>query len=129
MSNHSQIRKVFLIDGESPVFVSRVENANGTPVTSSDVVSFVVYVFDHADSDSSAYSTDPLDGSLGYLDALAYGYSNLLGDDGGYNFKYVIEYSEFHFRGAKTYRVEIVTQFGSELHKSLYDVIVSESYS
>lgn len=124
------IRIIEIEEGESPIFVSRVEQANGTPISLASITSFDVRVFrlTSATPDSAVYENVGLPGAAGFSDTLLYEYGNLLGDDGGYNFAYVIDNDLYAMSGGNRYRVQVTTYTTSFNNIDRWDVVVGEVF-
>jgi hypothetical protein len=130
MSTRLVSRKIQLQEGTPLVLVARVENAQtGVALTSADVTSFAVFVYlDTGTTPSTTvYSLGAIDKTTAWYDVLLYDAQNMLGDAGGYNFRYVISYEDFQFAGGNRYRVEIVSSLGTSFHVQIYDIDVVET--
>ena len=125
-------KHVQLWESEPLILVARIETAGGTPITTANVSSFSVTIFNVTSSTTPAepvYQLGAIDPALGYYDTLQHDDAeNLLGDSGGYNFKYIIAADEFSFQGSNTYRVQIVSQIGGSSHVQVYNVHVGEVF-
>lgn len=125
-------KNVELNEGEPFLAVARIETAGGTPLVIGDVVSVNVSVFDMTIDDPTVavFQEGAVDPSTVYFDALQYDdAANLLSDDGGYNFKYILHGDDYVLLGSKTYRIEIVSALGNASHVQKYDVKVGEVWS
>jgi hypothetical protein len=122
-------REVEIYEGEQLLLVARVETAGGTPLVIADVSSVGVSFFQMPSSTpaTAVYVDGPLDPAVIYFDTLQHDDAeNLLGDDGGYNFRYELDSSTFLLRGGNTYRVQAVSTVGSSSYVMVYDVKVLE---
>lgn len=125
-------RRINLWEGEAAVFVARIESAGGTPLLSAQVSSFSVsvYLMNGTTPPEAVYVLGAIPSDTGYYNELQHDDAeNLLGDSGGYNFKYTISADEFSFQGGNTYRVQIISQIGNSSHVQVYDVSVGEVFS
>lgn len=120
---------VQLYEGENAVFVARVTTAGGTPITSSDVSYVGVKLFD---MNATAQATEvwaegPIDPTTVYYDTLQTDDdANLLGDEGGYNFRYILDANNYAMRGGKRYRFQIQSTISGAVHYQVYDIGVGE---
>lgn len=120
---------VSIYEGEPAVFVARVTTAGGTAITSSDVTSVGVKLFDmHATAQAvEVYANSPIDPTTVYFDTLQTDdYQNLLGDDGGYNFRLILDESDYPMGGGKRYRMQIESVISGAKHYQVYDIGVGE---
>ena len=123
------IRQLTMFEGEPAVFVARITTAGGTAITSSDVTSVGVSLFDmHATNQATAvYEESPIDPETVYFDTLQTDdYANLLGDSGGYNFRYILDESLYPMGGGKRYRLQIQSTISGAIHYQVYDISVLE---
>jgi hypothetical protein len=73
------------------------------------------------------YNTGPLPADAGFYSPLLYDdAANMLGDSGGYNFRYIITDSAYHFSGGHDYRIQITSLIGSSSHMQIYKLSVGE---
>jgi len=97
---------------EDFAIVAYLESASGVQFTTSNVSSYDVYVYEvggGATPTTPVYTNTGLNPVSGFFDTRQVdGYATMLGDGGGYNFIYVVEDSDFHMSGGKTYRVEVL---------------------
>jgi phytoene dehydrogenase-like protein len=129
MSTRLIAKRIQVWEGEPVIMVARVESAGGTPLLAAQVTSVNIDVFDmtSATQATEVYSQGPVDPTTVYFDTLQHDDAeNLLGDSGGYNFRYVLSPSDYALQGAKTYRIQIVSLIGSGNNVQVYDVVVGE---
>lgn len=129
MSTRLIAKKIQLWEGEPLLLVARIETAGGTPLTSSQVssVRFDLFDFNSTTPHEAVYSQSPIDATTVYFDTLQHDDAeNLLGDSGGYNFKFIMDSDTFHMDGGKTYRAQVQSVIGNSSNYQVYDVIVGE---
>lgn len=122
-------KAVQLYEGENSVFVARITTAGGTPITSGDVSYVGVALFDmNATAQASEVWADgPIDPATVYYDTLQTDDdANLLGDDGGYNFRYILDANNYTMQGGRRYRFQIQSTISGAVHYQVYDIGVAE---
>ena len=130
MTTRSLATNVYLWQGEPLLMVARIETAGGTPIVIANVTSFGISVFDMAanqDQATPVYQLGAIPAATGFFDTLQFDdAANLLGDSGGYNFKYILDYDDFRMQGGSEYRVQIDSTVSGSSHIQVYRVRVGE---
>lgn len=109
-------------EGEPCLLLDLVISADtDLPITSAQVSSVAVYVYDLSASDRSNPSySESVDPTTVYYDTLQTGYAHLMGSSEGYNFKLVIDSGTFPFLGGRTYRIQVLSQIGGSKYVAVY---------